>query len=186
MLAKNPSQKIARLTAMITAFALASGVLEAQTLPKRAGPIPQTTDGVPHVQLNHSSPDHIKDQLLDCVGRIPGVEIRDTVISLPGAKGFWLSEGMDLENQDSIVGGREFAHIHPDGSLHASLDPDFAPQAIGAGWAISHPWADRRVGWEGFVMIYSPTNAAELDVVFQLVVESYEFITGRKVTPNAC
>ena len=146
MLAKNPSQKIARLTAMIIALALASGVLEAQTLPKRAGPIPQTTDGVPHVQLNHSSPDHIKYQLLVCVGRIPGVVVRDTVISLPGAEGFWLSEGMDLANQDSIVGGREFAHIHPDGSLDQVMHAGFAPQAIGAGWAISHPWADRRAG----------------------------------------
>ena len=134
--AGTPGQKITWMTAIIFAFALAAGVLEAQSLPERAGPVPQTTDGVPHIQLGHASPEHIKDQLLDCVSRIPGVEVRDTVISLPGAKGFWLSEGLELANQDSIVGGREFAHVHPDGSLHASLDPEFAPQAIGAGCTV--------------------------------------------------
>ncbi|MEY8099659.1 hypothetical protein AB9F29_19965 [Falsihalocynthiibacter sp. S25ZX9] len=48
-----------------------------------------------------------------------------------------------------------------------------------AGWAVAHPWADQRAGWEGFVMIYTPTTQAELDFVLQLVGGSYTYITGQ-------
>ncbi|MDD9922576.1 MAG: DUF5519 family protein, partial [Boseongicola sp.] len=77
---------------------------------------------------------------------------------------------------------REFAHIHPDGSLHASLSPELAKRAVETGWAVAHPWADQRPGWEGFVMIFTPTSESELDVVFGLVKDSYEFVTGQKPT----
>jgi phospholipase/carboxylesterase len=93
--------------------------------------------------------------------------------------GFWLADDLPLKRPDVIVGGREFAHIHPDGSLHASLDPETAQAAIETGWAVAHPWSDQRPGWEGFVMIYTPQSADELEVVFELVLDSYNFITGR-------
>jgi len=50
---------------------------------------------------------------------------------------------------------------------------------VQAGWAVAHPWADQRAGWEGFVMIYTPTTQAELDFVLQLVRVSYTYITGQ-------
>ena len=85
---------------------------------------------------------------------------------------------MLLSQPNSIVGGFEFAHMHTDGSLHASLDPEMARRAIEAGWAVAHPWAKQRPGWSGFVMIYTPTTPEELDVVIYLVESSYTFITG--------
>lgn len=148
----------------------------------RGTPIPETTKGVPHVQVGVSPVPEISDELLRRVAEIPGVEIRDTVISLPGALGFRLSTDVALARPDAIVGGREFAHLHPDGSLHASLPPELATRAVNAGWAIHHPWADERPGWEGFVMIYTPTTSNELEVVFELVVKSYEFVTGMDAT----
>ena len=69
--------------------------------------------------------------------------------------------------------------MHPDGSLHASLDPDIARKAVAMGWAIAHPWANQRQGWEGFVMIYTPTTQEELGIVIQLVQSSYTYITGQ-------
>jgi hypothetical protein len=61
---------------------------------------------------------------------------------------------------------------------HASLHLDTARTAIGAGWAVAHPWADQRAGWEGFVMIYTPITETELEVVLQLVRGSYTYNTG--------
>jgi hypothetical protein len=90
-----------------------------------------------------------------------------------------LKDGVSVARPEAIVGGREFAHLHPDGSLHASLHPDTARAAVQAGWAVAHPWADQRAGWEGFVMIYTPTTQAELDFVLQLVRGSYTYITGQ-------
>ena len=57
------------------------------------------------------------------------------------AVGFQLGPKIRLARPQAIVGALGFAHVHADGSLHASLDPDLARSAIEAGWAISHPRA---------------------------------------------
>ncbi|MGF1767694.1 DUF5519 family protein [Enterovibrio makurazakiensis] len=155
---------------------------EFEPLPIRTSPVPATTDGVPHVQLGgESNPAHLRD-LMARVSRIPGVDIRETVISMSGTKGFWIEEDVSLTNPQSIVGGREFAHMHPDGSLHASLSPALAVKAVKAGWATPHPWANKRLGWEGFVMIYTPTSDTEVDTVYQLVLASFDFVTGQQLS----
>lgn len=148
------------------------------TLPTRESPIPATTRGVPHVQIGVTPVPALSTELLRRVAGIPGVDIRNTVISLPGAKGFWLDQAVSIARPEVIVGGREFAHLHPDGSLHAALSPDLAVQAVQAGWATPHPWAQQRPGWGGFVMLYTPGSQAELEVVLQLIQASYDFVTG--------
>ena len=150
-------------------------------LPTRSGPRPYTTRHVPHVQLGIDPVPEISKELLRRASKLPGVEIRDTIVSLPGALGFWINKTVKLTRPEVIVRGREFAHVHPDGSLHAALPPQLARKAVSAGWAIAHPWAKRRAGWEGFVMIYTPRSKAELDVVFRLVAASYTFVTGKAV-----
>jgi len=167
---------------VILAFGVASASqANSDEIPARDAPRPVTTDGVPHVQVDVETMPALRKELLRRVAEIPHLEIRDTVISLPGTAGFWLADDLPLANPKAIVGGREFAHLHPDGSLHAALHPDTAKIAVEKGWAIPHPWSTRRPGWEGFVMIYSPQSDDELDVVYRLVVESYRFITGRDV-----
>ena len=111
------------------------------------------------------------------LGELPGVTLGPTRVSLPGAVGFQLNEDHKTARPDAIVGGREFAHLHPDGSLHASLSKDLALEAIQKGWAVAHPWADQCEGWEGFVMIYSPTTEDELNVVIQLIEQPYHVVT---------
>ncbi len=170
------------LIVTLVAAGFASGLARAENtpLPLRAGPRPQTTANVPHVQIEVKSDPEINAELIWLVSMLPGVDVRRTVVSLPGAKGFWLVESLPLAHPEVIVGGREFAHVHPDGSLHASLSPDRSREAVAAGWAVRHPWADQRQGWEGFVMLYTPRSKEELDTVFQLIVDSYNFVTGRK------
>ncbi|MGH2398006.1 MAG: hypothetical protein ACRDFW_13745, partial [bacterium] len=51
---------------------------------------------------------------------------------------------------------------------------------IEAGWAEPHPMA-QYMGNEGMVMLYTPRTMEELDVIFQLIVDSYNFVTGRNV-----
>ncbi|WP_371808656.1 luciferase family protein [Ruegeria sp. HKCCD7221] len=150
-------------------------------VPERTTPRPETTRGVPHVQIGVAPVPGLTEDLLRRVNEIPDVEVRETVISMPGAKGFWLADNLSLAHPEVIVGGREFAHVHPDGSLHASLEPETARVAIDAGWAVAHPWSQKRPGWEGFVMIFTPSSEVELDVVFQLVLASYNYVTGRSL-----
>ncbi len=170
------------LIAMIAMF-LSTAPMEISAqeinLPMRETPRPETTNGVPHVQIGVDADPELSEELLRRVATFPGVMLGETRVSLPGAIGFQLRNDVTLAHPKAIVGGREFAHVHPDGSLHASLSPETARAAVEAGWATPHPWSDQRAGWEGFVMIYTPVSAAELEVVFQLVQSSYAYVTGR-------
>ena len=177
---KHPKTLITSCVVLFWALCLPAYSLDGH-LPLRTTAIPTTTNSVPHVQIGVQPNPVLTAELLRRVANIPDVSVRNTVISLPGAKGFWLNQNLLLARPDAIVGGREFAHIHPDGSLHASLHPATAIAAVKAGWATPHPWANQRPGWEGFVMIYTPMNNQELDVVYRLVVDSFEFVTGRKL-----
>lgn len=146
--------------------------------PMRDGAPPETTSGVPHVQVGIQPVPELSEELLRQVADFPGVVLGATRVSLPGAVGFQLTSDVSIAQPQAIVGGREFAHLHPDGSLHASLHPDTARAAVEAGWAVAHPWANQRAGWEGFVMIYTPLTEAELVVVLEMVRGSYAYITG--------
>jgi hypothetical protein len=77
--------------------------------------------------------------------------------------------------------GREFAHMHPapDRSLHITLPERRAREAIEAGWAEPHPLVAQDVLPPTHVMVYAPRDDAELEVVYGLVWESYQFARGR-------
>ncbi len=178
-LGKSMTVQTSILASALVLAAAATSMAQDVRLPERETAVPATTDGVPHVQIGVKPNPIFSKMLMDHVEAFPGVNLGATRVSLPGAVGFQLADGMSLAHPEVIVGGREFAHLHPDGSLHASLVPELAKEAVRTGWAISHPWAFQRDGWEGFVMIYTPQTDQELDVVIRLVEQSYMFVTGR-------
>ncbi len=147
-------------------------------LPPRTGPRPVTTDGIPHIQIDVQAVPELSTELLQRVSEIAGIELRGTIVGRAGSTGFWLRDETKLARAGSMIRGREFAHLHPDGSLHASLPPELARVAVDAGWAVPHPWAASKPGMQGFVMLYTPESTEQLDVVFQLVQKSYRFVTG--------
>ena len=175
--ATEPSPTVAP-TAIVTVEPTPLPSEAATALPERTGPRTQTTGTVPHVQLDVAFVAAVNEELIRRAYSLPGVEERPTIVSLPGALGMWLSEDIPLANPSAIVSGREFAHIHPDGSLHAPLPFARALEVAETGWGERHPWADERDGWEGFVMLFTPQSMEELDITFQLIVESYNFVTG--------
>ncbi len=147
-------------------------------LPKRNGPRPLTHKGMPHTQIGVQPAPDVNAELFQRAFALPDVTNQPTVISVPGARALWLDESLPLAHPIPV--GREFAHIHPDGSLHAGLSPERAREAIEAGWAEPHPMA-LYMGNEGGVMLYTPRTMEELEVIFQLIVDSYNFFTGRAV-----
>ena len=70
--------------------------------------------------------------------------------------GLWL--GPAAPEPAAVLREREFAHIHPDGSLHLVLPVDRAREAIDAKWAEFHPWVGRDDFWDGMVMLYTPQS----------------------------
>ena len=149
-------------------------------LPKRNGPRPLTNKNMPHSQIGVRPVPEVNAELFRRCFSLPDVRNEPTRISVPGARALWLREDLPLAHPEVIAVGREFAHIHPDGSLHASLPPERAREAIEAGWAEPHPMA-LYMGNEGMVMLYTPRTLDELDVIFQLIADSYNFVTGRSV-----
>ena len=148
---------------------------------ERAGARPLTHMGMPHSQIGVQPVPEVNAELFHRCFSLPDVRNEPTRISVPGARALWLHEDLPLAHPEAIAVGREFAHIHPDGSLHASLATERAREAIEAGWAEPHPMAEY-MGNEGMVMLYTPRTMEELDVIFQLVVDSYNFVTARAVT----
>jgi len=105
-------------TALVIGLIACSGALaEERPLPERAGPPVKTTAGVPHVQLGVQPAPEVNAAFLHRIAALPNVEIR-------------LLDDLPLARPDVIVGGREFAHVHQDGSLHASLPPERAREAV--------------------------------------------------------
>jgi luciferase-like monooxygenase len=135
---------------------------------------------MPHSQIGVAPEPGVDRELRRRAYALPGVLDRPTVISVLGARALWLADDIELLRPEAILRGREFAHIHPDGSLHATLPPQRAQEAIDTGWAESHPIAEQ-LGLPGLVMLYTPRTMEELDVVVELVVDSYNFVTGRSM-----
>ena len=151
-----------------------------KTLAKRGGPRPLTHKGMPHAQIGVQPVPEVNAELFRRCFSLPDVRDEPTRISVPGARALWLDEDLPLAHPEVVPVGREFAHIHPDGSLHASLPPERAQEAVEAGWAEPHPMA-AYMGNPGMVMLYTPRTLEELDMIFQLVVDSYNFVTGNSV-----
>ncbi len=153
---------------------------------QREKPDNKTSGRVPHVQINAVTDDAINRKLDELAYSLPGVEKKPTVVSLPGALGMWLTDDIPVKRADTIISGREFSHIHTDGSLHAPLPYERALEVAERGWGELHPWADRFDGWEGLVMLFSPRSDKELAVVFQLIIESYNHVTGSRFGLSGC
>ena len=157
---------------------------DSSRLPERAGERRETTGSVPHIQLDAEPVPAVDAELRRRAYLLPGVENRESVLSLPGARGLWLSDEIELARPDVLAVGREFAHIHPDGSLHVWLPVDRALEVHRTKWGEMHPWVDRDGFWDGVVMVYTPETLEEVDITIRLLVDSYNFVTGASVDPG--
>ncbi|MEO9967456.1 MAG: luciferase family protein [Reichenbachiella sp.] len=149
-------------------------------LPKRAGSRPETTTDIPHVQIDVELVPEVNEELNRRVYSIPGIEERPSVVA--GWQGIWITEDVSVVVPEALIGDREFAHIHNDGSLHIFLEPSRSNEAVESCWAVLHPFAVQRLeGYDGFVMLYTPQTLDELDVTFQLIVDGYNYVTGQSL-----
>ena len=145
-------------------------------LPRRPGPRPRTTPTNPHQQLDQHPNEAVIERLAGRLFSLPGVVEAPSMVSVPGARALLLIDGP--VNPRATMAGREFAHLHPlpDGSLHVSLPPARAREAIEAGWAELHPLAG--LFHSGLVMLYAPRDDEETDVVLTLVRDALAFARG--------
>jgi len=146
-------------------------------LATRAGPPAVSTGEVPHPQIDAESTPELIQELTERMFSLSILDQRPTVLAIAGTA-LWLTEDIPLSRPECVPGVREFAHIHIDGSMHTVLPHGRVEEAVAAGWADPHPFAGVRPGFETFVLLFTPRSSEEIDVMFQLIVEAINFITG--------
>ncbi|MET1411547.1 luciferase family protein [Roseibium sp. HPY-6] len=150
-------------------------------LQHRSGSKPDTTSSLPHSQLNQHGPDVVVAALHTWCFSLPLVQEEDSGISVPGSRALVLHDSADC-NHAAFMIGREFAHIHPhpdNGSMHVQLPPEAAREVIEAGWGESHYLVTEGRLPFGLVLVFSPRDEMELEVVKTIVRHSYEYATGQ-------
>jgi len=75
---------------LLSSLAAAPTMTHAESLPVRATPIPQTTDGIPHIQIGVDAVPELTEALLDHGAQFSGVTLGATRVSMLGAIGFQL------------------------------------------------------------------------------------------------
>ncbi|MEM8541802.1 MAG: hypothetical protein AAGF25_12680 [Pseudomonadota bacterium] len=152
-------------------------------LARRAGQPPETTSSLPHSQVTQHGPDDIIQELHAWCFALPLVANEHSQISVPGSRALVLHEGTEC-NHEAFMVGREFAHIHPhpdNGSMHVKLSAEDAQSVVEAGWGEDHYLVTQGHYPPGLIMVFSPRNEGELDIVKQIVARSYAFATGKEV-----
>jgi hypothetical protein len=147
---------------------------------RRAGGRPRTTPTNPHTQLDQNAPPALQEQLYTRAVELAGVVVGPSHVSVPGARAFHLP-GCRHPAEAGFMIEREFAHLHPrsDGSLHMSLPPAIVETVIENGWAEYHPLAGQYGLPRNIVMVYGPRDAAELEIVAELVQASHGYACRR-------
>lgn len=151
-----------------------------ERLPRRPGDRPATTPTNPHRQLDQQPADtRQRDLLATQLFALPGIEERESIISVPGARALWLTDAGSAP-VDAFLAGSELAHLHAgdDQSLHAMLPPDLVDEAIRTGWAEQHPAARRGEIPPNAVMLYAPRSEAERVVIASLVTSAWRYANG--------
>jgi phospholipase/carboxylesterase len=153
-------------------------------LPHRSGPSPKVSSSIPQQQLSQNAPPALQEELYARVSALAHVRCADSLISVPGARAFTLPGGRGPDDAYLVPQAREFAHLHPahDGSLHLALHPAQAADLVAHGWGVPHPWAGTRLS-AGFVMLFGPRTAAELETVAGVVAASHAYAAQAQPEP---
>ena len=150
-------------------------------LPARKGPGPETTSQLPHSQVTQHGPDAVIDKLHEWAFSLPSVQNEHSGISVPGARALVMHRDTQC-NHEAFMIGREFAHIHPhpdNGSLHVKLPAADAKHVVDTGWGEDHYLVTQGMYPKGLIMVFSPRDDEELEVVKTIVARSHDFALGK-------
>ena len=166
---------LAAMLVLLTAGA--SGAQSAPPLPRRPSERPVMTTSIPHLQLDVRLRLAVHDLLFRSAFALPDVENGPS--NVIGARELRLADRfLRRRLRSPAFGGNGPAgigHIHSDGSLHLRLPETRIRDVVNTRWGARHPTL------RDYVMLFTPQSRAELTITFQLVVEAYNYATGREL-----
>jgi phospholipase/carboxylesterase len=150
-------------------------------LPERVGDAPQIGQTPPQLQFSDKSPRAIYQLFHDWMfSTFLKVRKEPTRISVSTSTAMWLDENEDVGHIDAFMppsGGREFTHIHLDGSFHTVVSSEVENEIIAKKWGVRHMYYNQGVKE---VLVYAPRNEEEIEIAKTIVIKSYEYATGKK------
>ncbi|KAH4948719.1 hypothetical protein HBI56_134020 [Parastagonospora nodorum] len=158
-----------------------TGYFTSTALPTRKGPRPQVRGIAPQRQKTQESPAAVYTQLVERLSAL-AADPRNKLVERTSCfeKN---SSGLFASVPITRTCGGEICHAHPsDGSMHLTLHPADAKLVLENGWGERHPLA--RGGWcrrfvpKEFVLVYAPRDAAEVEVVMNIVAASVWWVSG--------
>ncbi|MEM1259226.1 MAG: hypothetical protein AAGH81_11895 [Bacteroidota bacterium] len=151
------------------------------TLPKRKGERPLTTNTNPHQQLEQQ-PDDLSyvERLKKWAFKLAHIEKKPSLVSVPGSIALFMEAAYSCTSCNAFMADTEFAHFHPhpDHSLHLGLPTTDAQVIIDKGWGEWHPLIERGYLPPNMIMMYAPRNEEELEVTQFILNHSYDFARG--------
>lgn len=118
-------------------------------------------------------------ELAEWAFSLEGIVEEPSRVSLPGARALTVAPELPLNNE-AVLAGREFAHIHPQpngGSLHLRLSQAAAQEIVDEGWGEYHPFAiDGSI--PNLIMVYAPRDTEDLRSVKAVIETSVAFATS--------
>jgi hypothetical protein len=150
------------------------------SLPARRGGKPNTQPGIPYVQLDQWPPTEIVRELRRQCLNLPNVKTRESRMAIPGSWVLTLPDSLAGGPPEAFIDGHEFCHLHPppESGIHLTLSGELRQQVLDTGWGEVHPVARLGCIPETVMMIYSPRDWDELDLVMRLIQGSYDFARG--------
>ena len=143
----------------------------------RPGLPPGLTSGVPQHQVTQNGPADLQELLWTQLAALPGVTTGSTKVGVDGTRAVFVTRGDAPDAAFVLPADGEFAHLHPDGSVHTTLPEDLAYDALAKGWAFAHPLAGVRVA-RGLVLVPGPRDHEELDTVAGIVAAAHRTVTA--------
>lgn len=141
---------------------------------QRTGPRPQTSEGIPHRQLDQNPDPSVYALVAARWGDMPGTVQGPSGVSVPGASALFLPQCPECNDRYGFIQGREFAHLHPadDGSFHMALAPDDLQSVLARGWGELHPWAPLGRVLPNVAMVFAPRDEREAQIVLDIAAAS--------------
>ena len=150
-------------------------VTELTPLPKRLGPLPHTTKQVPHEQIDVDSAPAVSKELLQVTLSLPDLRL---TLEPAGSHTIYINDYVPLAHHELAV-TRLLVQIHVDGSLRIVLPSKRAEEAVRQNWGVRHPNAGNDEQFNHHILLYTPQSKEEMETVSQLIVDTYNYLTGR-------